>query len=132
MADIEYGFIAHGNQGLWFQGPLPSPKCARLLAQFYAGIDIQEIPESTRAVLNQKWPFQGDFPSFAARYPGRAKRIKWAIALESIVAQAPEVRAGLALVESLRVPIFNDAGPFFPSTPAENWIGEDCSSSNAS
>ena len=69
---------------------------------------------------------QGDFPSLAARYPDRARRVKWAISLESIVAQAPEVRAGLALVESLWVPGFNDAGPFFPSTTAENGVGEEC------
>jgi hypothetical protein len=126
MAEIQYGYIAHGAQGFWFQGPLPSPKCARLLAQFHGGIDIQEIPPTTREHLNERWQLQPGFPALVGSYPDRGKQVKWAISLESIVAEAPDVKAGLKLVETLQVPVFGDTGPYFGETPADAWTGADC------
>jgi hypothetical protein len=122
----QVGFIAHGVQGFWFAGPLPSPDCARLLVQFHEGIDIDEIPEDVRRRLNEKWQLQQDFAAVAKRYPDHAKRVKWAINLESLAAEGPDVREALDFINRLNIPVFIDTGPYFPDTIADAWSGEAC------
>jgi hypothetical protein len=123
---IQVGFIAHGSEVFWLSGPLPSPRCARLLVQFHQGIDLQEIPQDVRERLSEKWPLLPGFFSIAKEHALHAKRVKWGIKLESLSPEGQEVRGALEFVNQRDVPVFNDTGPYFPETDADAWGGEDC------
>jgi hypothetical protein len=122
----QVGFIAHGSEIFWLTGPLPSPRCARLLVKFHQGIDANEIPEDVRQRLNEKWQLQPGFIAIAEAYPLHAKRVKWAVDLESLAAAGPDVLKALEFVNRMNVPVFNDTGPYFPATNADAWTGSDC------
>lgn len=122
----QVGFIAHGSEVFWLSGPLPSPHCARLLVQFHQGINVNEIPEDVRRKLTEKWQILPGFLSIAQQQPLHAKRIKWAISLESIATTGPDVNQAMEFVNELNVPVFSDAGPYFAETNADGWSGSDC------
>ena len=122
----QVGFIAHGSEIFWLTGPLPSPRCARLLVQFHQGIDINEIPEDVRRTLAEKWQVQQGFLAIAEQYPLHAKRVKWAINLESLTATGPDVLKGLEFANRLNVPVFSDTGPYSAATNADAWTGTNC------
>lgn len=66
------------------------------------------------------------FLSIAQQQPLHAKRIKWAISLESIATTGPDVNQAMEFVNELNVPVFSDAGPYFAETNADGWSGSDC------
>ena len=125
----EVGFLAHGAQGYWLSGPLPSQECARRLAQFYAGINVNNIPQEVIDSLNRKWQVLGGFKALAESDPLHRKRVSWAVDLESLVPRSRDVNDALAFVAQMGVPIrANESGPFLANSPVEHWKGEDCAS----
>jgi hypothetical protein len=119
---LMYGYIGHHTEGYWFEGPLPSPRCARMLVQVHAAIDIETITVRTLSRLNHKWHLRSAAPPYIGD-------VHWAIDFEAAV-EKPRATAVVQTLNELRkyphILVHSDVGPMFHETPGDGWTGESC------
>jgi len=115
-----YGFIAHDNVLLWFKGPLPSPKVARMLVMLNQGIDDVKISSEQKLALLKRWDLTGR--------PENLSDVNWVIDLESPFQRWDYVKRTLDELQASGAQVYHDAGPYFPENPIDNWTGEECPS----
>src|SRR6516162_9329830 len=104
-----YGYIAHDAINLWFEGPLPSPRVARLLVMLNQGLNDHAITSEDKLSLQRKWRFVAGPPSLAS--------VEWAIDLDSVYHRSEGVAKTLQQIRDAGIRVYHDAGPNYPETP---------------
>jgi len=113
--DAIYGCMIHGNGEYWFEGPMPSMRCARMLIQMYEQKDGDTIPD--QYALIHRWPLMSKPDDLWSR------RFRWAIELTAPVETSWGRRCTLDAIRRVGIKPHTAPGPWFPEPPEEPWQG---------